>query len=59
MPMWYGFRMPCVFWYLLEGLTCHLTHRRHDRRVLLKFALERDACREWLRKGVRHNGVCG
>ncbi len=40
-----------------EGYTCHLTHRCHDRRFLLKFTEEREAYREWLRTAINRFGV--
>ena len=49
--------MPRASTYLMEGFTCHLTHRCHDRQFLLRFAQEREAYREWLREGVRRYGV--
>lgn len=45
--------MPRSSRYLVEGYVYHLTQRCHDRRFLLRFARDRDAYREWWRKGVR------
>jgi putative transposase len=49
--------MPRAKRYLQEGHTYHLTHRCHDRRFLLRFARDREAFREWLRRGVRRYHV--
>jgi putative transposase len=49
--------MPRASRYLREGYTYHLTHRCHDRRYLLKFAKDRDAYREWLRKAAKRYNV--
>jgi len=49
--------MPRASRYLREGCTFHLTHRCHNRRFLLKFARDRDVCREWLRVAIKRYGV--
>jgi putative transposase len=49
--------MPRASRYLRNGHTFHLTHRCHDRRFLLKFARDRNAYREWLRRAVNRYNV--
>ena len=44
--------MPRSSSYLLPGYTYHLTQRCHGREFLLRFAKDRETCREWLRVGV-------
>lgn len=44
--------MPRSSNYLLPGYTYHLTQRCHGREFLLRFAQERNTCRDWLRVGV-------
>ncbi len=39
------------------GFTCHLTHRCHDRRFLLRTIRERSDYRKWLREGASRHKV--
>lgn len=49
--------MPRASECLLPGYTYHLTQRCHARQFLLRFACDRDTCREWLRVGVERYRV--
>lgn len=49
--------MPRANRYHLPGHTYHLTHRCHDRRFLLRFALVRDAYRRVLWETLRPSPV--
>lgn len=49
--------MPRANRYLLPGMTCHLTHRCHDREFLLRFACDRHAYRRRLWETKPSRGV--
>lgn len=44
--------MPRASRYYLPGYVYHITHRCHNRSFLLRFAIDRDSYREWLREGA-------
>ena len=44
--------MPRAYRYFLPGYVYHITHRCHNCAFLLRFAKDRDAYQEWLRKGA-------
>lgn len=50
-------RMPRANRYIVPGQIYHITHRCHDRAFLLKFGIDRDGYRAWLREGLRRHRV--
>jgi putative transposase len=44
--------MPRANCYMVAGGIYHLTHRRHDRQFLLRFAQDRDGYRQRLRQAI-------
>ena len=54
---YYVVHMPIANRYILQGVACHLTHRCHDRKFLLKFDVHRKEYRKRLRMTLRGSGV--
>ena len=49
--------MPRANRYIVPGQIYHLTHRCHNQAFLLRFGIDRDNYRAWLREGLQRHGL--
>jgi hypothetical protein len=49
--------MPRANRYIVPGQIYHLTHRCHNQAFLLRFGIDRESYRKWLREGLERHGV--